>query len=165
MLEVNMDVEVLFKEIFCLDLTCTMIRFFLTIIAAYSSFQVIFSRIATIDDLLMYFKEIEYPKNDFAKEFRKFREKFMLRYIFTTALTATALLAIQYPENSYIPNATAIFYGLLGPWFIRDQIKSLIKEKMQMSFKKEIISTKPNVSETADEYLKGVFKEFENSKK
>jgi hypothetical protein len=88
----------------------------------------------------------------------------MLRYIFTTGLAATALLAIQYPKNSHIANATAVIYGLLGPWFIRDQIKNLMQEKAQISFQKDIISSKPNVTETADNYLKNAFKDFEKTK-
>lgn len=155
-----MFLEQLLSDIFSNRFCCAVVRLSLTVLAAYSSYYIIFYRISTQDDLLGYFERIEYPDDPFAKSFRKFQKIFMLRYSFVTGLATTALLAIQYPDESYIANAMAIFYGILGPWTVRDQIMASIRGRANLSVEKNIIDSKPDIKETADIFLQEAIENF-----
>ena len=139
-------------DIICKTPVCyTALRFVLAFISAYLAFPLFFFGIKSKDDLFKHIEQIQLPIEMSSIRIGKYLNQYRRLYAAITALGSTAILAIQYPSSSYIAIGSAIFYGLLGPWAVREQIAKIMREKAVTTVSEGITQ----LTENAKKEIKG----------
>lgn len=96
----------------------------LSFITSYFSFTVFLAKIETFSDLKAYAKWIIETESDLKRVIRIF----ILQYALVSALLSSAIIDYQF---KCLNISSAIFYGALGAYFLRDQIIPPLKEKVR----------------------------------
>lgn len=158
-----------YVDIICKTAVCyTALRFVLAFISAYLAFPLFFFGIKSKDDLIKHIEQIQLPIGMSNIRIMKYLNQYRRLYAAITALGSAAILAIQYPSPSYIAIASAIFYGLLGPWAVREQIAKIMREKAVTTVSEGITqfteNSKKEIKEEVIDYLSRGIKEMTEQK-
>jgi hypothetical protein len=116
------------------------IHFLISSLVSYYSLPVIWTKVRTFDDLLKYLTNLSKQDEKIKREIRNFKRQFAL----LTGLASTAIIAFQFRGLSI---NSAILYGFLGVYFLRDQIISSLRRKAAEVTREKVASVLTEVKD------------------
>lgn len=123
--------QVCLDKIAALGIVYYPLNFFVAFAVSFISFPIYLSKITNREELIeriARFSELD-------KRIRWAIRFFTLRYAAVTGLAAVALIGIQFRALSV---STAIIYGLLGPYVLRERLSAERKDKITEELDKEV---------------------------
>lgn len=128
------------------------VSFFVSII----SFLFFLEKVSTSDDLLKFSRNIQ--------EISQKNKVYFIFYIFLygtiTGLLSTAIIKLQISKTS-IP--TAILYGVLGPYFLKETVTASFKSRSLRNTNKAVDSIKEESEKEYETFIKNVKGELQKS--
>ncbi len=117
------------------------VHFILSSFVSYFSFKVLLPGVKTFDELLQHILTLSRQEEKIKQEIKKFT----LQYAVVTGLASCAIIAFQFKGLSI---NSAIIYGVLGAYFLKDQMLRPISKEIVKEFNKQVAS---HIAETKTE--------------
>lgn len=119
------QVQNFFDQLLKFPFAYVLFNFAMASVVSFISFPIYIAEIKNIFDLLNYLEKISTQK----RSIRRNIYLFGFRYAIVTGFGATGLLYIQYHGPNF---GTAIIYGLLGPYCIKERISTQLDVELDM---------------------------------
>jgi len=133
MLEYISSWQEFFDKISSFSILYYPLNFFLSFFVSYFSFKVLLPGIKTFDQLLKHLLTIGKLEERIKRDIRNFT----LEYALVTGLAASAIIAIQFRGLNF---SSAIIYGILGAYFLKDHMILPLGKKIGEEIKRQVDS-------------------------